>query len=65
MSVAGLEQIVRKYFDTDNERERLLRMELVIEGLYHNNVIAREEEDTVFSYGDVFSDMLRGMGEGR
>ena len=65
VAVAGLEQVVRKFFDTDNERERLLRMELVIEGLYHNNVIAREEEDTVFSYGDVFSDMLRGMGEGR
>ena len=64
-AVAGLEQIVRKYFDTGDERERYLRMELVIEGLYHNNVIAREEEDTIFSYGDVFSDMLRGMGENR
>ncbi|MFZ5981486.1 MAG: magnesium chelatase [Candidatus Zixiibacteriota bacterium] len=62
-AVAGLKQIVRKYFDTDDERERYLRMELVLEGLYHNNVIAREEEDTVISYGDVFSDMLRGMGE--
>ena len=61
--VAGLESLVRKYFDSDDKRERLLRMEFVLEGLHHNNVISREMDDTAFRYGDVFSDMLRGMGD--
>lgn len=63
--VPGLEDLVRKYFKTDDERERLLRMEFVLEGLHHNNVIARETDDTSFRYGDIFSDMLRGMGGAR
>jgi magnesium chelatase subunit I len=62
MGVAGLRDIVKKYFDTKDEREALLRMELVLEGLHHNNVIAREEEDTIFRYSDILSDMLQGMG---
>jgi magnesium chelatase subunit I len=61
-SVAGLKDIVKKYYHTRDEREMLLRMELVLEGLYHNNVIAREEEDTIVRYADIFSDMIRGMG---
>lgn len=61
--IAGLDRIVQKYFPTDNERERLLRMELVLEGLFHHNVIAREEVDAVVRYGDIFSDMLRSMGD--
>jgi len=60
--VAGLKEIVRKHFDTRDERELLLRMELVLEGLHHHNVIAREEEDTIFRYSDILSDMLQGMG---
>ncbi len=60
--VPGLEALVKQYFNTDNERERLLRMEFVLEGLHHNNVIARESDDASFRYGDIFSDMLRGMG---
>lgn len=63
MSISGLDRIVKKYFDTDDDREFLLRMELVLEGLHQYNVIAREIRDTAVSYGDVFSDMLRGMGE--
>ncbi|MDX9858512.1 MAG: magnesium chelatase [candidate division Zixibacteria bacterium] len=64
-SIAGLRQIVQKYFPVDDERETLLRMELVLEGLYHNNVIAREEVDSMVRYADIFSDMLKGMGGAR
>jgi hypothetical protein len=38
-------------------------MELVLEGLYHHNVIARQDLDDVVRYGDILTDMLRGMGE--
>jgi magnesium chelatase subunit I len=60
-SIAGLSGIVDRYFPTRDKRERLLRMELVLEGLYHNNVIAREEVDTMVRYADLFSDMIKGM----
>ena len=61
MEVSGLEQLVKLYFKTRNERELLLAMEFVIEALHQNNMIAREVRDSVIHYGDVFSDMLRGM----
>ncbi|HOZ07926.1 MAG TPA: magnesium chelatase [candidate division Zixibacteria bacterium] len=64
-SIAGLDRIVRRYFDTRDEREFLLRMELVLEGLHQYNVIAREIRDSAVSYGDVLSDMLRGMESDR
>jgi len=63
-SLPGLKQIVRRHFRSDDDREELLCMELVLEGLFHNNVIAREELDARVRYGDVFSDMLKGMGDG-
>ncbi len=61
VDVAGLGRVADKYFPTKNKRERLLHMELVLEGLFHHNVIAREEVDSVIRYADIFSDMLRGM----
>jgi magnesium chelatase subunit I len=61
-SVAGLKAIVKKYFDTKDEREFLLRMEFVLEGLHHNNIIAREVDDSIIRYADILSDMLKGMG---
>ena len=64
-TIAGLKQIVKQYFDTKDEREMLLRMELVLEGLHHNNVIAREEVDSLVRYADIFSDMLKGLGGSR
>ena len=63
--VAGLSRIADKHLPTKNKRERLLHMELVLEGLFHHNIIAREEEDSVIRYADIFSDMLRDMGSGR
>lgn len=61
-SIAGLRKIVQQHFPTKDDRELLLRMEFVLEGLYHNNVIAREELDSMVRYADIFSDMLKGMG---
>ncbi|MEW6412691.1 MAG: magnesium chelatase [Candidatus Zixiibacteriota bacterium] len=63
--IPGLKEIVSRYFGTKDERETILRMEFVLEGLHHNNLISREMEDTTFRYGDIFSDMLRGMGGAR
>lgn len=64
-NVPGLRDLVKRYFSTPDNRELLLRMEFVLEGLYHNNAIAREMRDTSFRYGDMLSDMLRGMGGNR
>ncbi|MBD3233994.1 MAG: magnesium chelatase [candidate division Zixibacteria bacterium] len=61
-SVPGLDSLVREYFDCDDEREFLLRMEFVIEALHQNNLLAREIKDTTFKYGDILSDMLREWG---
>ncbi len=64
-SISGLDRIVKSHFDTKDDREFLLRMEFVLEGLHQYNVIAREIRDSAVSYGDVFSDMLRSMGDNR
>jgi magnesium chelatase subunit I len=61
-SISGLREIVKRYFNTDNPRELLLRMEFVLEALHQNNLISRKIHDTATQYGDVFSNMLRGMG---
>lgn len=61
-SIPGLSSIVKQHIDIKNERELLLWMEFVLEGLHHNNVISREISDATFRYGDVFSDMLKDFG---
>ena len=61
-SIAGLDKIVQQYFPVKDERELYLRMELLLEGLFHNNIIAREESDHIVRYADIFSDMMKGMG---
>lgn len=61
-SISGLSKITSRYFDTSDRRELLLRMEFILEGLHQNDIIAREVRDTVVEYGDIFSDMLKGMG---
>jgi magnesium chelatase subunit I len=60
--VVGLKDVVKKFFNTTNDRELLLRMEFVLEGLHQNNMITREIHDSVVHYSDVFSKMLSGMG---
>lgn len=60
-SLPGLKEIVEAYFPTKNDREQLLRMEFVLEGLHHSNIIARAEVESTVRYGDIFSDMLKGM----
>lgn len=63
LSVSGLDKVVESNFATSDPKEQLLRMEFVLEGLHHNNIIARETEDSVIRYTDMFSDMLKGMEE--
>ncbi len=60
--VSGLREVVKKYFNTNNDREFLLRMEFVLEALHQNNLISREIHDSEIQYSDVFSKMLSGMG---
>ena len=62
-TIIGLNRVVDMYLPAESPRQKLLHMELVLEGLYHNNVIAREEVDSMVRYADVFSDMLKGMGD--
>lgn len=62
-SIIGLRDIVMEYFPSNDRREILLRMEFILEALHHNNILAREVRDTTFEYADIFSDMLKGMGE--
>jgi len=64
-SVIGLKEIAKKYFGCDNDREMLLRMELVLDALHHYNMIDREEVDSMVQYGDIFSSMFRGTDETR
>jgi magnesium chelatase subunit I len=63
-SISRLDRIVREHVPVDDDRELLLWMEFVLEGLHHNNMIARESDDASVEYGDAFSDMLRGMEGG-
>ena len=60
--VAGLKDVVKKYFNTNDKREMLLRMEFVLEALHQNNMLSREVHDSIIQYTDVFSDMLKDMG---
>jgi len=60
--VAGLRDVVKKYFNTSDKRELLLRMEFVLEALHQNNMLSREVHDSIIQYTDVFSDMLKDMG---
>ncbi len=60
--ISGLKEIVSRHFDTEDPRELLLRMEFLLEALYQNNMIAREVRDSAVLYGDIFSDMLKGLG---
>ena len=61
-SIAGLKEVVKRYFKPDNDRELLLRMEFVLEALHQNNMISREMHDSQIQYSDIFSKMLSGMG---
>jgi len=62
-AIPGLKNLVSSEFNGCDDRELHLRMELVLEGLHHHNMLAREEEGLNVRYADVFSDMLKGMSE--
>jgi len=64
-SVIGLKEIANRHFNGGSERETLLRMELVLEGLHHHNMISREVSDSIIQYGDIFSRLLRGIDDSR
>lgn len=57
--IPGLKEIATKYYHAGNERETILAMEFVLEGLHQHNVIAKESPDNKFVYVDMLEKMLR------
>lgn len=62
-SIPGLKEIAKSHSNGAGDRELLLQMEFVLEGLHHHDMIAREEADAIIQYGDMFSRLLRGIDE--
>ncbi len=59
MQVAGLKEIAKKHYNTDDERAVVLAMEFILEGLHRHNLIAKESPDNRFVYVDMLENMLR------
>lgn len=59
MQIVGLKEIAHKYFRPANERETVLAMELVLEGLHRHNIIAKESPDNKFVYVDMLENILK------
>ncbi|HSG99595.1 MAG TPA: magnesium chelatase [candidate division Zixibacteria bacterium] len=62
-SIPGLKGIVKSHFQPADEGETYLRMELVLEGLHQNNVLAKEIREANFRYSDMLSNMLRDSAD--
>ncbi len=60
-SIAGLKEIVSRYFQPADEGEMYLRMEFVLEGLHQCNTLAKEIQDANFQYSDMLANMLRDV----
>lgn len=60
-SVAGLDAIVRQYFQPADKEELFVRMEFALEGLHQCNTLAKEITDANFQYSDMLSNMLRDV----
>lgn len=59
--VHGLEEMVMEKMGKQSELERAFFMELVLEGLYQNSAIAREDLPNKVSYKDILETMLDSM----
>ena len=57
--IVGLREIAHRYFKPKNERETILAMELVLEGLHRHNIIAKESPDNKFVYVDMLENILK------
>ncbi|TFH65792.1 MAG: magnesium chelatase [Candidatus Zixiibacteriota bacterium] len=57
--IVGLREIAQRYFKPKNERETVLAMEFVLEGLHRHNIIAKESPDNKFVYIDMLENILK------
>ena len=57
--IVGLREIAHRYFKPKDERETVLAMEFVLEGLHRHNIIAKESPDNKFVYVDMLENILR------
>jgi hypothetical protein len=54
-----LREIAHRYFKPKDERETVLAMEFVLEGLHRHNIIAKESPDNKFVYIDMLENILK------
>ncbi len=59
--VTGLEEIVKAHLKPDNDDGLYLLMELVLEGLYQNSIIAKESLDVGVTYKDMLKTMFESI----
>jgi magnesium chelatase subunit I len=57
--IVGLRELAQRFFKAKDERETLLAMEFVLEGLHRHNIIAKESPDNRFVYVDMLENILR------
>jgi len=57
--IVGLREIAHRYFKPKDERETVLAMEFVLEGLHRHNIIAKESPDNKFVYIDMLENILK------
>jgi magnesium chelatase subunit I len=61
--VKGLKKLADAHLPDNSPEEEALVMEMVLEGLYQNNLIAKESFDKTCRYSDVLATMLKDMEE--
>ncbi len=59
LQIAGLKEIAKAHYATEDERGVILAMELILEGLHKHNLIAKESPDNKFIYVDMLENMLK------
>ena len=63
MSIAGLEVLVRKTVNTDNDKELLGFMDLVLEAMHQNSMLSKQDMDDESKYSDMVGSMFSGFSD--
>ena len=61
--VDGLAEVAEQFLPAESAAERVLVMELVLEGLYQNSFVAKETVDRATFYSDMLMRMFQSMDE--
>ena len=59
----ALQKAIAEYRAKDDDADRAVAMEIVLEGLHQHNQLAREATDAAFLYTDMLATMLKRNGE--